>query len=345
VRKLATVRNVSELKPIEGADFIEVAVVDGWNCIVKKGEFQPNDKCIYMEIDSFLPMEDRYEFLRKSSYKRYTTPAEDRRNEGFKLRTMKLRGVISQGLALPLSEFPELVNTEIDTDVTDTLHIELFDPPVPARLAGKAKGNWPGFLQKTDQERIQNLAKYFTLYEGVPFECTEKLDGSSLTAFNHDGLFGVCSRNLELIEDPENLYWNTVLKNDIREKIRDMEVAIQGEMVGPGIQNNRPNLSDVDLYVFDIYDIRARRYVLPDERRELTEYLKLKHVPVIHESINIFDEKPSMEELILYADGKSALNNSKKREGLVYKSYHHDIKTKNTISFKAISNSYLLSGD
>jgi len=109
-RKLATIRKVNEIKPIEGADMIELAIVDGWQCVVKKGEFKPGDPGVYFEIDSYLPIEERYEFLRKSSYKKIPDQLQGQRAEGFRLKTVKLRGQISQGLMLPPGYFPRIKN-------------------------------------------------------------------------------------------------------------------------------------------------------------------------------------------------------------------------------------------
>ena len=94
MRKLATIRTVTETRPIEDAEMIELAVVDGWKCVTKKGEYSAGDAVIYCEIDSFLPVREEFEFLRKSSLK-----SMDER-EGFRLRTVKLRGQISQGLLI-----------------------------------------------------------------------------------------------------------------------------------------------------------------------------------------------------------------------------------------------------
>ena len=160
-RKLATIETVKELKPIPDADLIELAIVRGWQCVVKKGEFKPGDKGVYFEVDSFLPLDDKYEFLKKTSYKQM------REEYGYRLKTCKFRGQISQGLFLPLKQFDELKDMvfDIGDDVTKELNIKLYEPPIPAHLAGEVKGAFPTFLRKSDQERIQNLLHYFEKYK------------------------------------------------------------------------------------------------------------------------------------------------------------------------------------
>lgn len=126
MRKLATVRTISQITPIQGADRIELAVVDGWKCVIKKGEFAVGDRVVYCEIDSFLPIRDEFEFLRSSSFKRM-----DER-EGFRLRTVRLRGQISQGLLLSTSILEQ--SPELGDDVSDQLGIVKYEAPVPVQL-------------------------------------------------------------------------------------------------------------------------------------------------------------------------------------------------------------------
>lgn len=146
-RKLATIRKISEIKPIEGADKIELAIIDGWQCVVKKNEFNVGDTCIYCEIDSFLPIKPEFEFLRTSSYKKMGDI------EGFRLKTIRMKGQISQGLVLPISVLPEGPYCN-DLDVTEILGIKLYEAPVLAQLQGQMRGNFPHFISKTDEERV-----------------------------------------------------------------------------------------------------------------------------------------------------------------------------------------------
>ena len=165
-RKLASIRVIKDIAPIENADSIEVATVDGWHCVVKKGEFHVGEHVIYCEVDSVMPHTDpRFEWLRP---------------RGFRVRTIKLRGQVSQGLVLPLS-YLGMADDEvhyIGQDVTERLGIVKYEPPIPAQLRGTVKGNFPTeLLSKTDEERIQNLQELLTKYKGVRVSMTEKLDG------------------------------------------------------------------------------------------------------------------------------------------------------------------------
>jgi len=353
-RKLVTIRTIKEINSISGADNIESALIDGWTCVVKRGEFKSGDLCVYFEIDSFLPIEERYEFLRKSSYRKYNEKLEDRRNEGFRIKTMKLKNVLSQGLALPLSSFPEITEEEchlplIGQDVTGLLCVEKWEPPIPAQLSGKVKGSLPSFIQKTDEERIQNLPEYFEKCKDLSFEVTEKVDGSSMTVYFNNEVFGVCGRNLELTETEDNSLWKIVRTLNLEKHLKALgrNIALQGEIIGEGIQKNPLKISGNQFRLFNIYDIDKGTYLLPVERKILFESLSqvcpIKHVPIIHDSFKVFSEKKTIDDLLKFVEGKSAINNQAEREGLVFKSTSYDYG--HFISFKVINNKYLLKGE
>lgn len=273
-RKLASIRQVLEVSPIEGADSIELAIIDGWQCVVKKGEFKPNDLAVYFEIDSFLPIEPRYEFLRKSSLKKNHDGSE-----GFRIKTVRLRKQLSQGLLLPLSEFPEIqlqtIHPEesVGLNLTDILGVKKWELPLPACLRGKIKGYFPSFIRKTDQERIQNTPNVLTSFWNTKFEITQKLDGSSLTAYLKDGKFGVCSRTIELEETEENAYWKTARKYQLEKVLRHLNrnLAFQGEMAGLGVQGNPDGLEDLRFFIYDVWSIDEGRYLTLEERRNLSD--------------------------------------------------------------------------
>ena len=348
-RKLATVRKVNEIKPIENADMIELAIVDGWQCVVKKGEFKPGDPGVYFEIDSYLPIEERYEILRKSSYKKIPDQLQDQRGEGFRLKTVKLRGQISQGLMLPLDMFPELKTTSPGSDVTEALNVELYEPPVPANLAGQVRGKLPGFLKKTDEERIQNLPEYFENYKNTSFECTEKIDGSSMTVYFTGDDQGVCSRNLNLKEDEQNTLWKITNQLELHKLLKELNknLALQGEIAGEGIQKNPLRIKGQHFFLFNIWDIEKREHLPPKERMEIFHFFEervpIKHVPVVAPSLKVFEKYKTMEELLDFAVGKSLLNKDVHREGIVFKSL--ESLGREIISFKVISNKYLLKHD
>jgi RNA ligase (TIGR02306 family) len=339
-RKLASIRQISDLSPIEGADKIELATIDGWKVVVAKDvNHKVGDLIVYCEVDSFLPIEPEFEFLRKSSYKKMADG-----NEGFRLKTIRLRGQISQGLILPLKEAYDVFKRNTPNmdmawfeglDVTEMLNIVKYEPPIPAQLAGQVKGNFPSFLKKTDEERVQNLTKEYPIYKLAKFYVTEKLDGSSVTYYVKDGVFGVCSRNLDLLEDVNNSMWKFAIESGLRDKLVGLEtnIAVQGEIIGEGIQGNPYQRIGQTVRIFNGFDIDKYDYLSLDDLLELTKILEVKTVPILDLDFTLPE---TIDELLLMAEGKSVLNIKTEREGLVIRS--HDRK----ISFKAISNKFLL---
>jgi RNA ligase (TIGR02306 family) len=335
MRRLATIEKVEEILPIPEADFIEICGIKGWHCVVKKGEVKVGDPVLYCEIDSFLPVRPEFEFLSKGS-KPKKMIYEGKEIEGFRLKTKRLKNQISQGLVLPVSTFPELNNPEIGTDVTELLNIHLYEAPIPPQLQGTAKGCFPGFIPKTDEERIQDCAGIIEQYKGERFTVTEKIDGTSVTVFQFVS-FGVCCRKLELIETEGNTYWKMANKYNLKETLPE-GFAIQGEIVGEGIQSNRLKLKGQDLYVFYVYEIKERRYLKLDEMVAFCNKLGLKTVPIYDDR---FVMSMTCEKLLELANGKSMLNSNCSREGLVFRLYEDGLYHRK-ISFKAISNQYLL---
>ena len=255
VRKLASVQTVNAVEPIPNADAIERVRVLGWWVVSKKGEYRPGDRLVYCEIDSLLPERPEFEFLRASSFK----PArpDDGAPAGFRVKTVKLRGQVSQGICFPLAILPPGAPTGEGADVTELLGVHKWEPPVPVGMGGNVKGGFPGFLPKTDETRVQVLEPVLQRHRGKTFYVTEKLDGTSFTAFLRRGEFGVCSRNLWMDEADESNVLACVaggLKLDgklraARERLGH-DVAIQAEVIGPGIQKNKYGLKEVGLRVF-----------------------------------------------------------------------------------------------
>ena len=342
MRKLATIQTIKEILPIEGADAIEIAVVNGWSVVVaKNANHKVGDKVIYCEIDSFLPTEPEFEFLRKSSYKKLSDGTE-----GFRLRTIKLRGQISQGLIISLSNAKQIVQRNLNIDdpdwtegenVSEKLGIIKYEPPVPASLEGIAKGLFPSFIPKTDEERIQNLSEtYFTFKENpVSYYATEKLDGSSATYYYRNGEFGVCSRNLELIETDDNTFWKVARILDLENKMKSLNfhASLQGELVGEGIQGNPYKILGQKVFFFNVYNIDEGHYLDFDGFTEIIASLKLSTVPILETNFKLPD---TIEEILSYSENKSSLNKSFDREGVVIRSVDRKV------SFKAISNMFLL---
>lgn len=327
MRKLVTIETIREKQSIPDADRIEAVRVRDWWVVSKKDEFKVGDKCIYFEIDSFLPIKAEYEFLlRGSSPKKMLVDGKE--IQGIRLKTIKLKGQVSQGLVLPLGE----VQGEVGDDVTDILGVIKYEAPIPPELSGKAKGNFPSFIPKTDEERIQNMAEALSSYY-----VTEKLDGTSTTYYKKDGVFGVCSRNLELIES-ETTQWKLARVYDLQNKLLD-NFAIQCELIGEGVQKNPLKQKGQDIYCFNVYNIQSGVYLNYAYFRGFCESIGVKTVPIIDES---FSPPSSVSEMLKYAEGKSLLNTDEEREGVVVRPKHEMQFKGQRLSFKAISNSYLL---
>lgn len=334
-RKLATLRRIKKLIPIEGADAIELALVDGWQVVVAKNVgYRQGDLVIYCEIDSFLPIREEFEFLRRTSYKKMA----DR--EGFLLKTIRLRGQISQGLILPITVLGDNTSGLYEgMDVTEKLGIVKYEAPIPASLQGKVKGSFPSFIPKTDEERVQNLEKEFNelkFSSKHQLYVTEKLDGSSYTAYFNRGQFGVCSRNLELLETEDNTYWKVTRDLKIEEKLRSLgrNISLQGELIGEGIQGNPYKLRGQTVKFFTGYDIDSGRRIPIREFLDTLKKLELESVPVLH--LGDFILPQTIPDMLKWADGPSQLNPNFPREGVVVRSLD------GSVSFKAISNQFLL---
>jgi RNA ligase (TIGR02306 family) len=339
IRKLASIRKIIDLTPIEGADKIELATIDGWKVVVAKDvNHKVGDLIVYCEVDSFLPIREEFEFLRKTSFKKMGD------QEGFRLKTIRLRGQISQGLIVPLDVLLKHGVSSDDVfeglDVTGMLDIVKYEPPVPAELSGKVKGLFPSFIRKTDEERVQNLSSEYEKYRaknklGMKFYVTEKLDGSSSTFYVKDGEFGVCSRNLELLETDGNTFWKVARELNLENKMKSLgkNISIQAELIGESVQGNPYKIKGQTVRFFNGFNIDTQENIPFLEFVELTQKLGLKTVPILEFD---FDLPNSIDNMLEYAESPSILNTNFSREGVVVRSYDR------TISFKSISNQFLL---
>lgn len=340
-RKLARIVVIDDVQPIEGADSIDVATVGGWKVVVKKGQHSINEKVIYCEVDSFIPHEVA-PYLTKPNQE----PKTYNEVKGERLRTIKLRGQISQGLVLPTTTRGKngLVTGalfDVGDDVTEFLGIQKWEPPAEFRAAN-AKGSFPHFIPKTDCERVQNMSRQVQQWaeDEIVFQKSEKLDGSSMTLFYKDGEVGCCSRNLELKDDGTSTFWETAKAEKLVEKLVTFgkNIALQGELLGGQIQGNTYKISGFKFFLYDIYDIDKQEYLRPEMVEQFAEEHGIPHVPII--GYVTLPKEDIVQALLLDAEGKSTVGCNPKREGFVYKS------TKDTnISVKCISNNWLLSND
>jgi RNA ligase (TIGR02306 family) len=328
MRKLASIQKILDINPIDGADSIEVAKILGWDVVIKKDQFKVGDLCVYCEIDSIFPEKEPFLFLKP---------------RGMRIKTVKLKGQISQGIAFSL-DILESINKEDlieDLDVTDAIGIVKYEPKLHSSLSGIAKGNFPSYLVKTDENRVQTQGKMLRKYEGEVFYNSEKLDGSSDTNYIKDGIFGVCSRNLDLVETEDNLFWQNARNQNIEHKLRKLNrnFAIQGELIGPNIQGNKYGLKNIDFYIFNFFDIDTHSYLSLEESLKVLdimnegEEVKLKMVPLL-------DDVTIVTDIDFYCElskGYSKLNDKVLREGIVIR--HKDDPS---ISFKSIQKEFLL---
>ena len=363
-RKLATIRCISDIRPIDGADMIELCKVDSWSVVTRKGEFTVGTLAIYYEIDTWMPEELAPFLIKKEGPKTFNDI------KGEKLKTIKLKGQISQGLLMTVADAikvrPDLANVTIEEglDVTDLLGLVKWE--MPSSMASyMTKGLFPSFLSKTDQERIQNLTKKFDQIIKTKWEVTEKYDGSSMTVYvrnvkdlRSDSSLkdvkdiyvydeGVCSRNLDLKKESDengtvNSFWEIAIREKLIEKIKEsgLNIALQGELVGSKIGPNIYKCTGRNFYLFDIYDIDTGHYFDPERRQKFAEKYCIQHVPVLY---NDYEISMDIDGLLKFAEGKSILNKGTEREGLVFKSMKHTIDSVH--SFKAISNKYLMKTD
>lgn len=348
MRKLVSIQKIHEINPILDADFIEEVVVGGWHTIAKKGEFKTGDLGIFFEIDSLLNPELAW-------VKEHASFMEARK---WRVKTLKMKQVLSQGLALPLSildmvEMDQSIPIEEDVELTEILGVIKYEVPEVTGgsgfISGRSRGNFPTYLiSKTDETRIQSVLRCLDEIRGHPYYISIKCDGTSGTfLYIDEDDFAVCSRNNMKAEDTACVYWKVAEKYRLKEKLRDFEwngarkrIGLQGECCGIGIQKNKLGLADNDLFIFNVYDIDERRFFNLDEFLAICNKLELKTVPILEvgDSFNY-----SLEDLLEKAEGKYEGTNNE-REGIVIRPQFemYSEKLKGRMSFKTINNKFLL---
>lgn len=336
-RKLASIQKVININPIEGADRIEHVKVLGWWVVSKKGEFSIGDLCVYFEVDSIVPEKEWSEFLR---------------NKNFRLKTIKLRGALSQGLVVPLSIDDRLSKFSEGDDVTELLEVKKYEPVLPnvQNMAGAFISSVP----KTDEMRIQSVPEVIEEIKGKEFYATIKLDGTSATYAKFNGEFYVCSRNWR-IKEGNNRYWRMAKKYNLEQIIPD-NVSLQGEICGPGIQGNKLSISQEDIFFFNYFKI-GEGYKNYNTLNKFCSKCNLKPVPlfmvVTGEDAKTFDH--NIDKWIERAKGEyghdldiwfDRQKNIKvhQREGLVIRPVEEVYSRilKGRLSFKVINNNFLL---
>ncbi|MDR1766267.1 MAG: RNA ligase (ATP) [Lachnospiraceae bacterium] len=344
MRNLASVQRIWKIGPIEGADMIELAQVLGWKLVTKKGEFTQGDLAVYFEIDSFLPIRPEFEFLRASSYRN-----TEWQGEGFRIKTIKLRGQVSQGLLVPLETVASIApgySGPLDegTDLTEVLGVAKYDPPEveSSTNMGTTKGRFPSFVHKTDETRVQSITGIIDEMRGVPYYISTKVDGTSVTMYAKDGAFGVAGRNWEYKLDDDSRVYEFAKDRGIPEKLLSLgeNIAVQGEFAGPGIQKNPLRLKSTEWFIFNVFHIDRMEYGGLDELLEMSKLLGVPTVP-IEETGEAFPYG-SVDELLARAEGNYP--SGVKKEGIVIrpKTDRYSQAANGRMSFKVLNNAYLL---
>jgi len=341
--KLATYEVISEIVPIEGADRIELARVQGWQSVIRKGEFKVGDSVIFVPIDTVLT---------PSAWNQHLWDKNDP-SKPIRLKTVKLRGVISQGLILRTTLvsaqeiWDHMDDPTEDTSLAGMLGITKYEKPVPAQLAGQAKGNFPTHLvSKTDEDNLKSNIKVLEeLKEADEVEVTLKIDGTSATYIKElDFSFHVCSRNLELKDTEESVYWQMARKYDIINNLLP-GYAIQGEISGPGIQGNPDGSTEVTFCVFNVFNLYfGKPLARANWHLAFSDFEKVKKVCLIATWTKEQFADMDIDRLQNHVNGIT-YTNKKPAEGLVFRGikdghlmYSH--KLQKMLSVKIINQNY-----
>jgi RNA ligase (TIGR02306 family) len=349
-RALVTVQRIKEILPHPNADRLEIAHVLGWKCVVGKGDFHKGQLILYFEADSYIPMYPELESIRKYAFK----PHPDTGADGLRIKTVKLRGQVSQGLIMPLDTFKDLPKTE-GADVTEQLKVVKYE--VLDKLSIDAKGHFPENIPKTDETRVQLVEEFLKKYQGTICYATEKIDGTSCTAYFDNGIYGVCSRNNDLKLNMTNLYVYVLSLQKIEEKLRALNrnIALQGEIHGGSpkhrIEGNRLNEEGLFWDVYSVFLMDEGRFMEPDEMTTFLAEQDIRKVPLI----GVFALPNSIDELIKFATRKSIYNPDVWAEGIVIRPTRNIIDSdfafvrgtngSGYFSFKVINPEYLIAHD
>ncbi len=346
MRKLASIQRVWKTEPIDGADKIELAHVLGWQCVVNKGQFSPMETGVYFEIDSFLPIRPEFEFLRATSYRK-----TDIMGEGFRLKTMRFRGQLSQGLLLPISAFSVLSdNMDIGSDVTELLGVKKWEIEERATTGGTVIGTLPYDIPHTDETRVQEEPELIRAFAGLQYYISTKMDGSSHSIGIDENGFHVTGHNYEYKDDGSSSFYELVNTRGYRETVEAFvrteglkTLTVQGELCAPGIQQNRLRLAKPEWYVFTIREDGKRVGLF--RMLEICKALGMEHVPIEEIDFDLPSRYPDVEALLKRADGDYPKGG--KKEGIVIRPVDPVFcpLISGSLSMKVVSNKYLLKDD
>lgn len=345
-RKLASVQRIEKVDPVKDADRLEVATVLGWEVVVGKGDFKPGDKIVFFEIDSFLPMKDEFEFLKKFSYKN-----NELNGEGYRIKSKKIRGQMSQGLIMSLDSLGIDKDTEIGTDLTKELDVNLYMTKEVKTGQGLFLDQFHPKIQKTDEIRVQSEPERLTALQGKPYYITEKVDGTSTTiSYEKDEGIKCFTRNTQAVDTEPNFlidFFDSIGLIDAL-KENNKNIYFQGELHGPKIQKNRLKKKEISWLFFNIGYIdgnSSKRVPFKDWDKFFEENEKLKdfknmHVKVLEEGDNF---QYNLEELKKISVGN--YDGAGQREGIVIRPQEDIEYNDEPLSMKVINDKYLLKNE
>ena len=377
-RELAYVVTIDEIKPIPNYDRVEYARVGGWWVIVRKDQFKVGDSAIYIEIDSRVPEKEPFMFLEKRK---------------FKVKTLKMCGVVSQGLLMSPEDFGwHKDDLQTKGFLTKELGITYADDEDNKRKAASAdkyklmaqrrpnifkkkwarwmmrrnwgkkimffffgkkkdkKREWPAWVVKTDEERVQNCSWLFPENHKT-WVATEKIDGTSttFTMLAKGYKYYVCSRNVVFNKPDKKCYYDTnvylemsekynienILKGILKDEKELKFITLQGETYGAGIQKRDYGLKDHQFMAFNLILGFNNGEIMRFNPLIMREFLKQYDIPCVPIVTREYRIPKTCDEVIADAAGKSAIDGGM-REGLVFRTY--DGKE----SFKAVDPEFLM---
>jgi RNA ligase (TIGR02306 family) len=338
MENLATIERITEIKTHPNADALEIAVIKGWNCIIKKGEFSKNDFVIYVQIDTLIPLKEWSKFLFKSE--------SDIAKQEVRLRTIKLRGELSQGLVLPTHILTTTEVLGLGSDVSENLGLKKYVKQIPITMQGLVEGDFPSHLiDRTDEERVQNIPQVLECINPYNIVATEKADGTSATYLHHGAKVYVCSRNLRWKDTDSNIYWKMYKQYELHKFFEGHPMyALQGEIVGYGINGNKLGapVNEQKFLIFNIWNHQERRYLSWDEKQIVKEFNR--HLDFVRQAVFTFPINAPLDVQWCLEQAKgNYLGTSNPREGIVIRTRDENAKFgTQRLSFKVINNDFLL---
>lgn len=345
-RKLASIQKIKSVEPIfhpsDGSlTSLELVKFEdiGWQCVARAGEFVVGDLAVYIEISTVVPEHPVFEFLRARHWK---------------VKTVRLCGVLSQGLALPVQEIQSFVDIAIDDvqvgeDVSIVMGITRYEAPIDVRINGTGRvRTFPSeVVPRTDEERVQSFPHILDHFRGMNVVATLKHDGTSATYFwdvEQDKL-RVCSRNMEKLDPDESVYWQVLKTQPDIERIckENPMLVFQGEITGPAIQKNRMARKQPVFTLFNVFDRDDGSYIPQYYAKFLLDGYDVPWVETVYEWSE-FDA--TIEELLELAKGFYP-GTKNPREGIVLRPLMEEkyvYVLGGRLSCKVINNDYLEKG-